>query len=90
MSKFLIGMYLIDMLCMNITKLHQVITHCIHGCMASLLFYTSCNMSLRFIPISPIAALHYICLCAAFSYILYIAAYVRKTSAFYPGPHFSR
>ena len=41
---------------------------------SSLLFFSGCKVSLRLIPFSAGAAFHYISICAAFSYILYIAA----------------
>ena len=39
-----------------------------------LLFFSGCKVSLRFIPFSAGAAFYSISICAAFSYILYIAA----------------
>ena len=39
-----------------------------------LLFFSGCKVSLRFIPFSEGAAFRSISICAAFSYILYIAA----------------
>ena len=39
-----------------------------------LLFFSGCKVSLRLIPFSAGAAFHSISICAAFSYILYIAA----------------
>ena len=39
-----------------------------------LLFFSGCKVSLRLIPFSAAAAFHSISICAAFSYILYMAA----------------